>query len=590
MGAYFTLSSIIYIAIFIYYFFSKETVKTVETKIYKILLITTFIGLCLDATSFFAYQLGMDYNSFLYHCLSKGMLIYFLVWIGSFTYYIYAISYSDHENVDYYKYRLKRFGNILRIFITIVMILAFILPVSFNIKGNVIFPLGIGVDLTYITVFICVILCFIFAFKNIKHIMIKKYTPLFAMVVLVIISALIQKIFPELFLVNFAVSTIILLLYFSIENPDIKLINELTYSKELLNKSNEESNKRLNLLTKNLDRPIEMLSEFANKKIVSDNKKLHNEINELQKESVLIVDEIKGILELTKLEGESNNIEKYNYNLEELISEIKHLLLSQSEKKIALSFDIEDDLQKVLKGDALKIKQTIINLYDYLIDKLLIKKILFKVSDTNTKITSRLKFSFVFEKGIKELKNRDIEMEIINRLVELQNAKLDIKEENNLIQIDFYVNQNKVLKYDVEEEIIKEKKVNYFDCKQKKVLIIDDNLEKIDILTKLLKPYNLDINVAHNYSEYEEEIFSKNNYSLILLDDMMPDSNKFEFLNLTNEEMEKSINNIKSLTNDNLPLVLMITPNNEIDKINYEYLLKPINKNELDKVIRKYML
>ena len=47
---------------------------------------------------------------------------------------------------------------------------------------------------------------------------------------------LIQKIFPDLLLINFSLSIIIYIMYFTIENPDIKLSKELKYTKELLNK------------------------------------------------------------------------------------------------------------------------------------------------------------------------------------------------------------------------------------------------------------------------------------------------------------------------------------------------------------------
>lgn len=598
MGAYFTISSIIYTGIFMYYFFSKNTLKNIETKIYKILLITTFVGLCLDALSFLAYEKGVSPDSFLYQSLAKGVLVYFLVWIGSFTYYIYAISYQDMEDENGYRLKLRKFGNVLRIAITLMMVLAFVLPISFNIKNDVIFPIGRGVDLTYLTVAVCLLMCFYVAFKNIKHIVIKKYTPLFAMVVLVVVSALIQKIFPELFLVNFSISLIVLILYFSVENPDIKIINELRYSKEMLKRANNATNKGLVLLTKELAEPLELLHEFGSKEFdLNNERKTLKNVKELQEISLELVDQINGILELTRIENEDSELNKCNYNSKELFGDIKHLLIAQNsrfnKKKHLL---VDEDIRKVLNGDPLKIKKTVAYIYRYLFEISGNKEIVLKIDDTNTKAMTRLRFSFIFEKGDIAYQNlfleHNIDTEIINRLIELQNAKLEVKLDSDKVIVEFLINQIFVPEYEIEEVMIKNNSLkDYCDCQGKRVLIIDDNIGKINNLIDLLKPYNVTIEVAHDYPEYENKIYDHTDWHLILLDDMMPDTDKFEFFHLNELERNNSLLNIQKLTNERLPLVIMITPNkSDLGDIHYDYLLKPVNAKDLDKVIKKYLV
>ena len=491
MGAYFTISAIIYISIFTYYFFSKNKVKNLETNVYKVLLITTLSGLCLDALSFFAYENGVNPNGFFYQCLAKGVLVYFLVWVASFTYYIYAISHNHIENKEIYNQKINSFRKKIVLIFTCIIIFAFIAPINFEVKNDVIFPQGIGVLTTYLTVGVCVVVCFYFAFKNIKQIVLKKYTPLFAMVVLVILSALVQIIFPELFLVNFSIALIVVLLYFSIENPDIKIINELSYSKELLKKSNNATNKSLTLLTEELAKPVELLYEFGNKEInLKDEKEALKEIKYLQNTSLELVDQINGIIELTRLENENSKLDKYNNNEKELFDELHNLLVTNN-NHINLKFEVSSSISNVLNGDASKIKQTVINIYSYLIEKYNVKNIDLEISTTNAKSMSRLRFSFVFKKinnSNKLFMDDSIEDEIINRLIEIQNAKLEVKNDNEYTIVEFLVNQTRILKYDVtfEEEI--PKKIKYFDCHEKNVLIIDDNYEKINYLINLLKP------------------------------------------------------------------------------------------------------
>ena len=133
------------------------------------------------------------------------------------------------------------------------------------------------------------------------------------------------------------------------------------------------------------------------------------------------------------------------------------------------------------------------------------------------------------------------------------------------------------------------KKIRYFDCHEKNVLIIDDNYEKINNLINLLKPYNLKIEIAHSYEDYEKKMYSGINWDLILLDDMMPDSHKFDFLSFNDSEKSQSLENIKSLTNIDLPLVIMLTPSDSIENMNGDYLIKPIKKDKLHGIISKYL-
>lgn len=596
MGAYFTISSIIYTAILIYFFFTKNTLKNVETKIYKILLITTLVGLCLDAFSFFAYELGLNPDTFLYQTLAKGVLLYFLIWIGSFTYYIYAISYSDMENEDDYHNKLQKFGNILRIFISLAMVLSFVIPITFEIKNDVIFPTGIGVDITYLTTGICLFTCFVVAFKNIKHIVIKKYTPLFATAIFVVLSALVQRVFPELFLVNFGIALVVLILYFSIENPDIKIINELKYSKELLKKANKATNKGLSSLTEEIAKPLELLHEFGSKNIDSENEEQSiKELKKLQQTSLELVDQINGIIELTRIENEDDELKKCNYNVLELYGEIKNLVTTQNNKMGKEGqIIIDEEVRKVLYGDPIKIKRTVTAIYRYLLEHDKVKKLILKIDDTNTAAITRLKFAFIFKKGNFDYENlfmsEEIDVKIINRLIELQDAKLEIKTLEDKVYIEFLINQKYVSKYEVTNHKFHNMRLKeYHDCHKAKVLIIDDNQEKINNLIELLKPYNLTIETAHNYQEYENKIYNNDIWQLIFLDDMMPDSDKFEFLCLSNQEKEGSLEKIEKLINEKLPLVIMVTPNNEMNNYQGDYLLKPIKVRELDQIIRKYI-
>ena len=57
-------------------------------------------------------------------------------------------------------------------------------------------------------------------------------------------------------------------MYFTIENPDIKLMEELEYSKRVAEKSKSETINTLNNIKNELDEPLNQIVNFNDKKII----------------------------------------------------------------------------------------------------------------------------------------------------------------------------------------------------------------------------------------------------------------------------------------------------------------------------------
>ena len=82
------------------------------------------------------------------------------------------------------------------------------------------------------TIFIVIVVyCLI---KNIKYITEKKFIPISAFLIIGTVVMIIQKLNPGLLLLSFAEAFITFLMYFTIENPDMQMINELYKNKELV--------------------------------------------------------------------------------------------------------------------------------------------------------------------------------------------------------------------------------------------------------------------------------------------------------------------------------------------------------------------
>ncbi|MCI7241477.1 MAG: hypothetical protein MR550_02930, partial [Bacilli bacterium] len=212
-------------------FFSKNSIKSDETKLYGNLLIITFIGSLIDIFSFILYKMGVDVNSLLYTLLAKGMLVYFVAWVLIFTSYVYAISKNS-----IIKYR----SIIFKIIFVLSSISVLSFPIDFKKTANAVYPSGLGVNLTYLIVGVFLIVSIVLTLRNITKEQVKKYIPIFLVIIMLISATLVQKVFPDSFLINFSLVTVVSVMYFTIENPDMKLLEEVHRAKVISDNANEE--------------------------------------------------------------------------------------------------------------------------------------------------------------------------------------------------------------------------------------------------------------------------------------------------------------------------------------------------------------
>ena len=116
------------------------------------------------------------------------------------------------------------------------------------------------------------------------------------------------------------------------------------------------------------------------------------------------------------------------------------------------------------------------------------------------------------------------------------------------------------------------------------MLIVDDNKLNIKVASRLLGKYNFQIDTAISGKECIYKVKEGNNYDMIFLDHMMPEMDGIETMHI-----------LRKLDGYNMPPIVALTANAITGmKEMYlkegfdEYLSKPINIAELDKLINKY--
>lgn len=579
----FTIAGVIFsILLFIIYSF-KTNFSISENKIYHSIIITTIITGLIEIYSFILVKNNIPENSNLYLFALKFLFLGFVTWLYLFTLYtvIVTLKLKDKDN-DKYRIILV----ISSIIFTILSIITIILPISINKVGDLLLLTGSGVEVIYLLAVLCFVIMIIAIISNHRELKNKKYYPVYFLLVILGIMILIQKIFPDLLLINFSLSIIIYIMYFTIENPDIKLSKELKYTKELLNKRNELASNTINNLIISIKEPLTEIANFSNKKINKNNISLSlEEIKELQKTTLSLVDKV---MDITRIESSDYSIKERKYQTSNLIDNIKGILEKNNKE---VNYEIST-LPKVLYGSDTNIVQTFSYLVDFISKNFENYTLSIKISNLLVRNKCHLKFSLVvdskynnldmYEKDNKyTLSNKSIEYEIYEKLIDLQRGHNFISKDGSKVIFEFslYQRQEEVKEINDNEEI------EYFDASDKNVLVALNSHNDIRNLSELLMNYNVNITTAGSVNELNELLSSNKTFDLVFLSDHIYGIDNYDIKN-TND-FKKTINKLSLVAGYKLEIVLVTL--NDYQKENIEYLTLPISKTKLDDILVKYL-
>lgn len=582
----FTIAGVIFSILLSIIYSFKTNFSISENKIYHSIIITTIITGLIEIYSFILVKNNIAVDSSLYLYTLKLLFLGFIIWLYSFTLYtvIVTLKLKDKDND---KYRIILI--ISSIIFTILSIITIILPISINKVGDLLLPTGSGVEIIYLLAVLCFIIMIIAIISNHRELKNKKYYPVYFLLVILGIMILIQKIFPDLLLINFSLSIIIYIMYFTIENPDIKLSKELKYTKELLNKRNELASNTINNLIISIKEPLTEIANFSNKKINKNNITLSlEEIKELQKTTLSLVDKVNKVMDITRIESSDYSIKERKYQTSNLIDNIKGIL---EKNNIEVNYEIST-LPKVLYGSDTNIVQTFSYLVDFISKNFENYTLSIKISNLLVRNKCHLKFSLVvdskynnldmYEKDNKyTLSNKSIEYEIYEKLIDLQKGHNFISKDGSKVIFEFslYQRQEEVKEINDNEEI------EYFDASDKNVLVALNSHNDIRNLSELLMNYNVNITTAGSVNELNELLSSNKTFDLVFLSDHIYGIDNYDIKN-TND-FKKAINKLSLVAGYKLEIVLVTL--NDYQKENIEYLTLPISKTKLDDVLVKYL-
>lgn len=583
----FTIAGVIFsILLFVLYNF-KSNLKLLENKIYYGIIVTTIIAGLIEIYSFILVRTSIFINSSLYLFSLKSLFLCFLVWIYLFTVYTVIVT-INLKNKDYSRYRLAIMISMV-VFI-IVSLTTMILPINIIETNGLLLPTGIGVDIIYVLASILFIIMISVIISNRSNLKNKKYYPMYFLLAMLGIIIVIQKIFPSLLLINFSLSILIYIMYFTIENPDIKLIKDLSYTRRMLEKQNEMVSGTVNNLAISLKNPLMEITNFSSKKINKKNEVSSlEEIEEFQKLSLNLVDQINKIMDLTRIENRELKIKNKLYQTDNLINSIKDII---NFRNVDVSYNIDDNIPKVLYGDDDNIKQTFTYLTEFINNYFDRYDLTINISKISVRNNCKLMFGIIVSyKNTKldfiERDNKCIidtnawEYELYNRLVELQKGASEVKKDNSSLIFNFALFQ----KIKDNNEIVEEEVIKYNNYSGKKILIALDNHLDINKFTELLVNYNVDISTSSSIEELTELLRSDKTFDIVFLSNTISGIENYDIA--TSEERKRTMTKLSLIAGYKLQ-VIMVTLEDYKDS-DTEYIKMPISKVKLDDIMVKYL-
>ena len=590
-GKFFIFNALVYIILLMFIYFSKRRYKSKENKIYSILIITSFIGVLLELGCRLTIPLlnEIPKTTFL---ITKLYLVYLLTWVTLLSLYTFIIVKNPQSKFKYTKILI-----IMTYIINIIII--FYLPINYYNDGELMYTYGLSVYWVYILSFIYIMISIIKILLSKTNLKDKKLIPIIAFIIIGTITTIIQLINPGMLLATSMETFVTVLMYFTIENPDMKMLEEVNKAKKISDNANQEKSMFLFNMTKeirNISRNIDdhadnILSEVTKEETNIEN--IGDNAREIKYDISKFNTMTNDILDVSNIDASNIKIYNTKFNIKLIIKGLVSIYKEKcQEKGLEFRTDIASDIPEYLYGDSINLKKVMITLLDNAIKytnngyvelnvnfvkKIDICRLIISIEDSGIGIKPE-ELDTIFYKKKEELNRNNLKNNLYTA------KKIITMMEGTIIANSDY-NKGTTMKIVLDAKIVPTKENVYIkEYDNKKILLVDDSETCEKIIKKLLRGSNITIERTE-YGKYcLDKIRSKEKYDLILIKDELKPLDGYTIMT-----------KLQEIRNFNIPCILL-TKNTKVEyddsyqKYGFkDYIIKSNDKNKILNTLDKYL-
>ena len=579
VNLYFPLCSLVVNVILTILFFSKRKIKNVDNSIYSKLLICGLTeSIFMFSTNLLVCICYLPQYFFIFKILNKVLYSIYIVWLSILFVYIYRIS-------DTSKNELKQ--SILIVINIILIVVIFCSPIELYYENGLTNSYGIAANVLYFgcTLYLVAML-FITILNFRKHEYKKKYIPFIILMILMTAMMVVRLIDPLFNLSSNVFSLVLFVMYFTIENPDMKLLTELHKSKEVSDSANEEKTLFIYNMTQEIRTITGKIDDDADLILSSkDWEETYDIARDIKSNTSKFTNITNDILDISQIDSSTIKVYNDKYNIKNILKQLVNVYSDLCKnKELKFRTNIDHNIPEQLYGDGIGLKEALTNILnnsvkytekgyiEFSVNTIIkndICRLIITIEDSGTGIKSE---------EINNIKLGDTSLAKTNKLITVMNGTM-------LITSEYGVGTKIKLILDQKIEITDSTEVKKYnkDLDDIKVLAVDDSEAGLKIIEKLLKgTNNISLDKANTGKECIDKI-KTNKYDLILLDE--------ELSQISASEL---IIKLKEIRNFKAPVVLLTKDNSY--EYNEEYLkqgfvgyiLKPLKKDIFINEINKY--
>ncbi len=545
LNVYFQFFGLLDIILLTVVYFTKSSFKSTENKVYSMLIITSFAGQILHILSYLTIY-NMEVIPLINWFVTKCYLIYLEVWISLIFIYMCLITYkysNDKKNLS----KIKGMIGFVSIFDFIILILIFYLPTYCFREDNVIYTYGDSINLIYLVSVIYITLAifvFILHSKQITKSGLRKYLPLFVFILIGSVAMVIQFTNPSLLLMTSCETFITFLMYFTIENPDLKMLSEFHKVKEIAEEANKEKNLFLFNISNQMKVPLQTINTVSKQILLEDDISIvKKEINDIVKNSTDLLQILNSELDITDLENRKIDIRNNKYQPFNLFRGINKIIESKiNKKKVKYRFHYDNSIPEYLYGDYIRLRQIINIILDNSIQyteegfieldvqsilKHDICRLIITIEDSGIGMTAD-EISHLFDKNkiysdeqLKTIDDTKNNLGMVKTLANLMNGSIMVNSDYGKGSTFTIIMDQKIKEAEKTKVIEAVERYEDVYINNKKILLVmnDSNLSKK--IHKFLKHFNYQIEDVNGGQACLEKLRNKEKFDLILMEEKL---------------------------------------------------------------------